>query len=429
MIIVLFALLFLLIGFGFSIWTAMGISGMVYILLRGEVSLRIVVSQMVGGIDSTTLVAIPFFILVGNLMNHSGITRKLADFADFFVGRFRGGLAYVSIVVSVIMAGVSGSAVADASSVSAVLHPIMRQRGYDDTFSASINASSAVIGPIFPPSIPMIFIGLITGLSIGRLFLGGVVPGLLMAGFLWVVSAVESGRRKYNRVEASFTISRFFSVLKDTALAILAPAFVLSGVIFGFVTLVEVAALAVLYVLFLSLLVYRSLSLKRLFSVFMETAVFSASIMIIFAVVGLYQYIVASEQLGGQLLRLVLSLNMGKNLFLLFSTIFFLLMGCVLDAVPVMLIFFPVLLPVALRLGIDPTHFGVIVVLNLMIGLLTPPIGALLFIQTKIAELPFNTLVRAIWPYTLALIGVLILVTYVPALITWIPNLVFGAGG
>jgi tripartite ATP-independent transporter DctM subunit len=429
MIILLFALLFLLIGFGFSIWTAMGISGVAYILLRGEVSLRIVVSQMVGGIDSTTLVAIPFFILVGNLMNRSGITRKLADFADFFVGRFRGGLAYVSIVVSVIMAGVSGSAVADASSVSAVLHPIMRQRGYDDTFSASINASSAVIGPIFPPSIPMIFIGLITGLSIGRLFLGGVVPGLLMATFLWVVATVESGRRKYHRVEASLSLSRFFSVLKDTALAILAPAFVLSGVIFGFVTLVEVAALAVLYVLFLSLLVYRSLSLKRLFSVFMETAVFSASIMIIFAVVGLYQYIVASEQLGGQLLRLVESLNMGKNLFLLFSTIFFLLMGCVLDAVPVMLIFFPVLLPVALRLGIDPTHFGVIVVLNLMIGLLTPPIGALLFIQTKIAGLPFNTLVRAIWPYTLALIAVLILVTYVPTLITWIPNLVFGAGG
>jgi tripartite ATP-independent transporter DctM subunit len=429
MIVVLFGLLFLLIGFGFSIWSAMGISGVIYILLRGDVSLRIVVSQMVGGVDSTTLVAIPFFIFVGNLMNHSGITRKLADFADFFVGRFRGGLAYVSIVVSVIMAGVSGSAVADASSVSAVLHPIMRQRGYDDTFSASINASSAVIGPIFPPSIPMIFIGVITGLSIGRLFLGGVVPGLLMAAFLWVVSAVESGRKKYPRVEAQFNLKRVLAVLKDTALAVLAPAFVLAGVIFGFVTLVEVAALAILYVLFLSLVVYRTISPKKLFGVFVETAVFSSSIMIIFAVVGLYQYIVASEQLGQQLLYLVESLHMGKNVFLLFTLIFFLLMGCVLDAVPVMLIFFPVLLPIALRLGIDPTHFGVIVVLNLMIGLLTPPIGALLFIQTKIANLPFNTLVRAIWPYTLALIGVLILVTYVPALILWIPNLVFGVGG
>jgi tripartite ATP-independent transporter DctM subunit len=425
MIAILFAALFLLIGFGFSIWTAMGISGTFYILLRGDVSLRVMVSQMVGGIDSTTLIAIPFFILVGNLMNRSGITKKLADFADFFVGKFRGGLAYVSIIVSVIMAGVSGSAVADASSVSAVLHPIMRKRGYDDTFSASINASSAVIGPIFPPSIPMIFIGVISGISIGRLFLGGMVPGLMMAVFLWVVSAFISGRRKYPRSQERVSLKRFLIVFKDTFLAILAPAFVLAGVVFGFVTLIEVAALAILYILFLSIVVYRSITLRDLFEVFVQTAVFSSSIMIIFAVVGLYQYIVASEQLGDQLLRVVESLNMSKNVFLLFTIIFFLLMGCVLDAVPVMLIFFPVLLPIATRLGIDSTHFGVVVVLNLMIGLLTPPIGALLFIQTKIANLPFNTLVRAIWPYTLALIAVLVLITYIPQLVLWIPNLVF----
>ena len=426
MIAILFILLFLLIGFGFSIWSAMGISGAFYILLRGDVSLRVMASQMVGGIDSTTLIAIPFFIFVGNLMNRSGITRKIADFADFFVGRFRGGLAYVSIIVSVIMAGVSGSAVADASSVSAVLHPIMRKRGYDDTFSAAINASSAVIGPIFPPSIPMIFIGVISGISIGRLFLGGVLPGLLMGVFLWVVATCISSRRKYPRSNAKMSLKRFAGVLRDTFLAILAPVFVLCGVIFGFVTLVEVAALAILYILFLALVVYRSISFADLFEVFKQTAVFSSSIMIIFAVVGLYQYIVASEQMGAQLLALVESLNMSKNVFLVFSTIFFLLMGCVLDAVPVMLIFFPVLLPIAVQQGIDPTHYGVIVVLNLMIGLLTPPIGALLFIQTKIADLPFRVLVGAIWPFTLALIVVLLLATFVPPIVLWIPNLVFG---
>ena len=425
MIIVLFASLFLLIGFGFSIWSAMGISGVFYIVLRGEVSLRTLVSQMVGGIDSTTLVAIPFFILAGNLMNRSGITRKLAEFGDFFVGRFRGGLAYVSIVVSVIMAGVSGSAVADASSVSSVLHPIMRERGYDDTFSASINASSAVIGPIIPPSIPMILIGVISGISIGRLFLGGLVPGLLMAGFLWFVVTWQSNRRGYRRSDVRMTWQRFGKVLRDTFLAILAPAFVISGVIFGFVTLVEVAALAICYILLLSLVVYRSVTPRDLYEVFKQSAVFSSAIMIIFAVVGIYQYIVALEQLGPQLFQLVESLNMGRHLFLLFTTVFFLLMGCVLDAVPVMLIFFPVLLPVARSLGIDPTHFGVIVVLNLMIGLLTPPIGALLFIQTKIAGVSFDALVRAIWPYTLALIVVLLLVTYVPQLVLWVPNLVF----
>ena len=426
MIAILFVTLFLLIGFGFSIWSAMGISGTFYILLRGDVSLRVMASQMVGGIDSTTLIAIPFFIFVGNLMNRSGITRKIADFADFFVGRFRGGLAYVSIIVSVIMAGVSGSAVADASSVSAVLHPIMRKRGYDDTFSASINASSAVIGPIFPPSIPMIFIGVISGISIGRLFLGGVLPGLLMGIFLWVVAACISGRRKYPRSNERMSLKRFASVFKDTFLAILAPVFVLCGVVFGFVTLVEVATLAILYIMFLALAVYRSISIADLFEAFKQTAVFSSSIMIIFAVVGLYQYIVASEQMGAQLLTLVESLNMSKNVFLVFSTIFYLLMGCVLDAVPVMLIFFPVLLPIAVQLGVDPTHYGVIVVLNLMIGLLTPPIGALLFIQAKIADLPFRTLVGAIWPFTLALIVVLMLATFAPPIVLWIPNLVFG---
>lgn len=425
MIAILFVLLFVLIGFGFNIWSAMGVSGVAYILLRGDVSLRVAVSQMVGGVDSSTLFAIPFFIFAGNLMNHAGITRRLADFADFFVGKFRAGLAYVSIVVSVIMAGVSGSAVADASSVSSVLHPIMRERKYKDTFAAAINSSSAVIGPIIPPSIPMIIIGVISGISIGRLFLGGVVPGLLMGAILWIVATVHAKRNQYPVAESDVSWKRFIQVLKDTFLAILAPAFVIAGVVFGFVTLVEVAALATLYILFLALVVYRSVGLKKLFQVFKDTAVFSSSIMIIFAVVGLYQYIVASESLGEQLSSLVTAMNMSPAVFLAFTLVFFLLLGTILDAVPVMLIFFPVLLPIAINLGIDPTHFGVIVVLNLMIGLLTPPIGALLFIQTKIGNLPINTLVSAIWPYTLALIGVLLVVTYVPQLVLWIPNLVF----
>lgn len=425
MIVVLFALLFGLIGLGMSIWLAMGVSGMAFILIQGEVSLRVVASQMIGGIDSTTLVAIPLFILAGNLMNTSGITARLTRFADFFVGQFRAGLAYVSIVVSVIMAGVSGSAVADASSVSAVLHPIMRKRGYDDGFAAAINSASAVIGPIIPPSIPMIFIGVISGISIGRLFLGGIIPGMLMGAFLWVVATLEARRRGYAQVNSNRSWSAFFLLLKDTLLAVLAPAFVISGVVFGFVTLVEVAALTNVYILVLTLVVYRSMKFRDLFPVFRDTAVFSASIMAIFAVVGLYQYIVSSEQLGEQLFQIVQSLSLGRVGFLLFCIGFFLLMGCILDAVPVMLIFFPVLLPIAIGLGIDPTHFGVITVLNLMIGLLTPPIGALLFVQTKISGLPFDALVKAVWPYTAALLAVLVLVTFVPQLILWIPNLVF----
>jgi tripartite ATP-independent transporter DctM subunit len=425
MIALLFVMLFALIAVGFSIWTAMGLSGTIYLLVQGEVSMRIVVSRMVSGIDSETLVAIPFFILAGEIMNTAGITRRLADFADLFVGRFRAGLAYVSIVVSVIMAGVSGSAVADATSVSAVLHPIMRKRGYHDRFSAAINASSAVIGPIIPPSIPMIFIGVISGISIGRLFLGGIVPGLMMAVVLWVVVTVVSRRRGYPMVADRFTWSRFRTLFKDTILAILAPTFIVTGVVFGFVTIIEVAALAIAYVLFLALVVYRSLTWPQVIDVFRRSAILSATLMAIFAVVGLYQYIVATEQLGSQLAGLIQAANLGKHGFLAFTTIFFLIMGAVLDAIPVMLIFFPVLLPIAVQLGVDPTHFGVIVVLNLMIGLLTPPIGVLLFVQTRIAGVEFGELLRELWPYILALISVLLLITYVPQLVLWIPNLVF----
>lgn len=426
MIVLLFFMLFLFIGIGFSIWTAMGISGLIYILIQGDFSLRILVQTMVGGIDSATLVAIPFFIFVGRLMSRSGITKRLADFSDFFVGRFRGGLAYVSIVVSFIMAGVSGSAVADASSVSAVLHPLMRERGYDDEFSAAINSSSAVIGPIFPPSIPMIFISVISGLSLGKLFLGGVVPGFMMAVFLTVMVIFVSRKKNYRTVQTKMSFRRFFILIKDSIFAIIGPLFVIGGIVFGVVTLVEVAAFAIFYFIVVSLFIYRSIRFRDLFPIFKETAIFSSSIMIIFAVVGIYQYIVATEQLADQLLKIILSVNMSRNVFLLFTTIFFLLMGCILDAVPVMLIFFPVLLPIAVDLGIDPTHFGVIVVLNLMIGLLTPPIGGILFIQTKIAGLEFNALVRAIWPYTLTLLAVLLLITYIPGLVTFVPNLVFG---
>jgi tripartite ATP-independent transporter DctM subunit len=273
----------------------------------------------------------------------------------------------------------------------------------------------------------MIFISVISGLSLGKLFLGGVIPGIMMAIFLTVMVAVISRKKNYRTVKTRMSLRRLLSLLGESIFALIGPLIVIGGIVFGVVTLVEVAALAVFYFIAVSVFIYRSIKLRDLFSIFKETAVFSASIMIIFAVVGLYQYIVATEQLGDQLLRAIVKLNMNRNLFLLFSTVFFLLMGCILDAVPVMLIFFPVLLPVAVSLGVDPTHYGVIVVLNLMIGLLTPPIGGILFIQAKIAGLDFNSMVRAVWPYTLTLIAVLLLITYVPNLVMIVPNLVFGA--
>ncbi len=426
MIALLFLMLFALVAVGMNIWLAMGISGVLYILIQGEMSLRLVASSMVGGVDSTTLVAIPFFILAGDLMNRSGITMKLTQLADYFVGRAKGGLAYVAVIVNVIVAGVSGSAVADASAVSSVVIPTMLKRGYDKAFAASINGAAAVIGPIIPPSIPMIFIGVISGISIGKLFLGGVVPGLMMGGILIAMIFVLSRRRNYPTVEMEMDLGTLRRLIRDSFFALMAPLIILFGIIFGVVTLVEVSVLAVLYILFISIFVYRSIRIRDLPRIFMHSAVFSAAIMIIFAVVGLYQYIVAYEQLGEMLGELIPALNLNRFWFLLLVNIFFLIMGCILDAVPVMLIFFPVLLPTAIQLGIDPTHFGVIVVMNLMIGLLTPPIGVLLFLEAKIANLGFDKLVRGIWPFTLSLIVVLLLCTYIPGLVTYLPNLILG---
>ncbi len=425
MIVILFLLLFLFFAFGFSIWVSMGLSGILYILITGQTSLNSVAAYMVQGVDSSSLVAIPFFILAGELMNRTGITKKLADFAIFFVGGLRGGMAYVTILVNFIMAGVSGSAVADATAVSSMLVPTMEEQGYDKPFAAAINASAAVIGPIIPPSIPMIYIGVISGLSIGKLFLGGIGPGLLMAIFLAIYVYFLSKKRNYPVVKVTHSFREFWKLFKETIFALLTPVIIILGVVLGVVTLVEVAALAILYILIISFFVYKSLTLKDLFTAMKHTAVSSTSIMIIFAVVGLFQYIVVQEQLGEKLQVFMLTLHFNKLTFLFAINIFYIFMGCIIDAIPVMLIFFPVLMPIAISLGIDPVHFGVITVFNLMVGLLTPPVGALLFVETKIANIPFGTLTKASMPYIIALFIVVFICTYVPQIVMFIPNLLF----
>lgn len=425
MISILFLLMFLLCALGFEIWAAMGLSAILYLLIRGDVPLNVMAMSMVSGVDIVTLVAIPFFMLAGELMNESGITERLVRFSQYFVGRIQGGLAYVTVIVNVIMAGVSGSAVADASAVSSVLLPAMARDGYDRRFAAAINAAAATIGPIIPPSIPMVFIAVISDLSIGRLFLGGVVPGLLMGIFLAVTISLQSLRHPLPTTRVEGGLAEFLRLLGQAFLALLAPVIIIAGVVFGVVTIVEVAFLAVFYVLLVGLLAYRTIRLRAVPGIFARAAATSVTIMAIFAAVGAFSWIIANEQLGPQVARGIQVLGLGRVGFLLVVNIFFLFLGCIMDAVPAMLIFFPVLLPVAKGLGIDPIHFGVVVVLNLMIGLLTPPVGALLFLEAKIADIPFEVLVRAVMPYLIALLAVLGLITYVPALVTFVPNLVF----
>jgi tripartite ATP-independent transporter DctM subunit len=271
----------------------------------------------------------------------------------------------------------------------------------------------------------MIYIAVISNISIGKLFLGGIGPGLLMTIFLFLSIFFISRKRNYPVYKVKKSLKEFLLLLKDTFFALLTPIIILLGVVLGIVTLVEVAVIVIFYILFISIFIYKSLTLKDIFDAFKHTAVFSASIMIIFAVVGVYQYIVVQDQLGEKLQLFLISLHFTKIEFLIAVNIFYIIMGCIIDAVPIMLIFFPILLPIAISLGIDPTHFGVITVFNLMIGLLTPPVGALLFIETKIANISFGQLVRSSYPYTIVLFIALFLCTFIPEIVMFIPNLVF----
>jgi tripartite ATP-independent transporter DctM subunit len=374
-----------------------------------------------------SLLCIPFFILVGELMNISGMTDKTLKFSLFFIGRIKGGLAHACIIVNVIFSLVSGSGPADAAAISPILLPKMKEKGYDEDFSAALNAAAAVLGPIIPPGIPMVFLALIANLSIGRLFLGAMIPGLIMAGVLHLL--VIFSIRKMNLLPADeyrMTWKGFWAVLKESFLSLMAPVIIIVGVFTGIATITEIAILATGYVLLIGVFVYRTITFKNMLEAFKKTVKFSASIMALFAVAGIFSYLIAVEGLGKALELLILKYNPSPFMFLFFVNIFFLFLGMIMDAVPAMLIFFPMLLPIATNLGLDPTHFGIVVISNLMIGLLTPPVGGLLFIESKLAGISFERMAKASLPFVGALLVSLVIITYVPWVVTWLPNLVFG---
>jgi len=415
---------------GMEIFLSMAIGGAAYLLITGNGPLALISNNMINGMSNTSLLAIPFFILAGELMNVAGMTTRVLKFALFFIGKIKGGLAYACVFINVIYAGVSGSAPADCSAISPILLPAMKEEGYPEDFSAAINATAAVVGPIIPPSIPMVFLALITNLSVGRLFLGGFVPGLLMAGSMCVVIYFRVRRMTTLKVHVSkMSWKGFWAVLRESGLSLIAPLIIILGVLSGLVTVTEVSILGTAYVLFIGVFVYRKIKLKDILQSFKKVAVFSSTIMALFAVAGIFSYLIAVEGLSQKLVALITSYSLSKYVYLLFINILFLLLGMIMDAIPIMLIFGPSLLAIAIALGINPTHFGIVMVVNLMIGLLTPPVGGLLYIETKISHQPFEKVSKAVLPFLAGLIAVLILITYVPALVTFLPNLIFGIGG
>lgn len=425
-LILLFAVLFGLMFLGAPIFIAMLSSALVTLAVTGLGSATVLPTQMAAGVSQLQLLAIPFFILMGELMARAGLTQRIVDLLMMFFGRFRGGLAHVVIGVNAFASSISGSAPASASMVSAAMLPAMRRAGYRSSFSSAINASAAVLGPVIPPSVPMVFVSVVTTLSLGQLLIGGIGPGVLMAIALSgaVFLLARTGRIPGKTVVAEAERRPFGTTFWRAAPALGTPVFIVVGIVGGYVTVTEVAMIASLYVLVLGL-IYRSLSWRDIVSVFTERAVFSSTIMMLFAAVGGFTYIIAVERVGDQIAALVEAANLTSIGFLLLSMVFFLLVGMVLDAIPAILIFLPILLPPAVELGIDPIHYGVVVVVNLMIGLVTPPVGALLFVMTKLGSVSFSSLVRDIMPFLSGLLIALIVTVLVPQVVTFIPGLFF----
>lgn len=424
---VLFAVMFGLMTFGAPIFLSMLIAVLATLVVGGLGSATVLPVQMVAGVDSDQLLAIPFFILMGLLMAESGLTQRIVDFLMYFIGGVKGGLAHTVIGAGAFASTVSGSAPAAASMVGSAMFPMMKRSGYRQEFSGAVVTASAVLGPIIPPSVPMVFVGLVTALSIGQLFLAGILPGLLLIAGLVLVVIIRS--RGTVRVPAAQAVRQYrergLLRLSLRALpALLTPLLILASIATGFTTVTEIAILASGYVLVLGL-IYRTLTLRTTFTVFTNAALFSATIMMIFAAVGGFTYIVALTRLGTRVDRFIQDAGMGPIVFLLLTMVFFLILGAIMDAIPAILIFVPVLMPSAMALGIDPIHYSALIVVNLMVGLITPPVGALLFITPKLANIPFAALVREIIPFIAVYLVVVLLTTFVPALSLFLPEQLF----
>ncbi len=408
---------------GLPIGHAMIAGSIFYLLLAGQ-DLSIAAEQLLNGMYTNyVILAVPLFILAAELMNIGSMTERLLRFCDALVGRFRGGLAQVNIVQSVIFAGMSGSAIADAAGTGRMMQAMMTKDGkYPASFAAALTAASSVIGPIIPPSIPMVLYALVSDASIGFLFLGGVVPGLLMAAAQMGIVAIAA-RRKNFPVEAPIAPRELPGITWRALPALMMPVVLLGGIYGGATTPTEAAAVAAAYALLISVLLYRSVSLKAFYSSLAYSARTTAAIGMLIAGALVFNYVVTIENIPDSLRVFLASWNLSPIGFLLLVNLILLILGCVLEGTAILLIVVPVFIPTAQALGIDMVHFGVVVVVNIMLGLITPPYGLLLFIMTNIAEVPLRDIVRDCMPFLFAMLGALALITFVPDLVLWLPRL------
>jgi tripartite ATP-independent transporter DctM subunit len=426
MVAVLFITFLFCLFVGVPVAFSLGFASLAYFIGAG-MPIATYAQRFFAGIDSFTLLCIPGFTFAGNLMNQGGISDKLMDFCDKLVGHLTGGAAYANIMASMIFAGISGTALSDTVALGGIEIPMMVDMGYDADFSVAVTAASSCMGPIIPPSLPMIMAATMTGLSVSKMFVAGMVPGILMGGGMAAVSYVISKKRHYPKRDKMSPIGEIVKSGREAIWAIIMTLIILGGIIFGWVTPTEASIICIVYGTFVGFFIYRKLNLKSFYGCLQQTLSSAASIMALVAFANVFAYILTKERIPNMIADAMLSLTTSKYILLLLINLFLIFVGMFMETIAAILILFPVLLQVVLSVGVDPIQFGVLVVMNLVLGLCTPPVGVCLFAATNIAGNKLSDNVKALIPFLVANFTVLALVTYVPFITTGVASLVLGA--
>ncbi|TDT99579.1 MULTISPECIES: TRAP transporter large permease [Azorhizobium] len=450
--------------FGVPVAISMAVSSLLYIAVSGTVPDVVVAQRMIAGVESFPLLAVPFFILAGNLMNIAGVTGRIYSFAVALVGWMRGGLGQVNIIGSVIFSGMSGTAIADAAGLGTIEIKAMKDHGYSTEFSVGVTAASATLGPIIPPSLPFVIYGMLANVSIGALFLGGVIPGAVMTLMMMATVAWFAHRNKWGNdakfswrklggaglevfvvalfpigvyvlvelglsINASVMIALAILLAADwyfdfsAVMALMAPVILIGGMTLGWFTPTEAAVAAVIWSLFLGLVRYRSMTLRALAKATFDTIETTASVLFIVTAASIFAWLLTASQAAQALSDAILGFTQNKWVFLALANLLILFVGCFIDTIAAITILVPILLPIVLKLGIDPIHFGLIMTLNLMIGLLHPPLGMVLFVLARVAKLSVERTTMAILPWLVPLMLALLAITYIPELTLWLPRM------
>lgn len=414
--------LIILVCLGIPVAYSMGLSSAFYILLADPQYLEILPNRSITGVNNFLLLAIPFFILASEIMGKTGLTSKLFNFARLFVGRFRGGLAFVNIIASTIFGSVSGSAIADVSGLGAIEIDAMTEQGYDRDFSIAISAGSSLQAPLIPPSTTVMIYAGVMGLSAGALLMGGVGPGILIALTQIIYVLCIRKKKNFPRDTQKYTLKEVLKIVLDGLITLMLPVIIIGGILSGKVTATEAAAIAVLYALILGFVVFHNMKWKDLKECLWNTCKSVGNLMLIVAFANAFSWVAAIEKVPDEIAALLMSISSNKYVLLMIVNLFYIFVGMIMDTGAAIILFAPIIGPVLTMVGVNPVHLAMVTIMNLTIGLLTPPVGLVLFTAVNVGKRPFGAVVKAFWPFIIISYLALFVVTFIPQIVTWLPG-------